>query len=67
MNIDTFKINGEKSGSIDLSDNILIPVIDKNKEEMVKLINYKFENNLDFTQISKLASIAKPLKVIKAK
>ena len=34
----------------DLSDNILIPVIDKNKEEMVKLINYKFENNLDFTE-----------------
>ena len=33
----------------DPSNNILTPVIDKNKKEMVVLINYKFENNLDFT------------------
>jgi len=32
------------------SNNILIPVIDKNKKEIIKLINYKFENNLDFTE-----------------
>jgi len=32
------------------SNNILIPVIDKNKKEIVKLIYYKFENNLDFTE-----------------
>ena len=32
------------------SKNILIPVIDKNKKEIIKLINYKFENNLDFTE-----------------
>ena len=25
-------------------------VIDKNKKEIIKLINYKFENNLDFTE-----------------
>ena len=32
------------------TNNILIPVIDKNKKEIIKLINYKFENNLDFTE-----------------
>ena len=32
------------------SNNILNPVIDKNKKELIKLINYKFENNLDFTE-----------------
>ena len=32
------------------SNNILIPVIEKNKKEIIKLINYKFENNLDFTE-----------------
>jgi hypothetical protein len=34
----------------DPSNNILIPVIDKNKKEIINLINYKFENNLDFTE-----------------
>jgi hypothetical protein len=38
------------SGSNKVSNNILIPVIDKNKKEIIKLINYKFENNLDFTE-----------------
>jgi ribosomal protein L4 len=33
MNIDTFKINGEKSGSIDLSDNIF--ALDPNSEIIV--------------------------------
>ena len=33
-----------------LSNDILTPVIDKNKKEIIKLINYKFENNLDFTE-----------------
>jgi len=32
------------------TNSILIPVIDKNKKEIIKLINYKFENNLDFTE-----------------
>ena len=32
------------------TNSILIPVIDKNKREILKLINYKFENNLDFTE-----------------
>ena len=32
------------------ANNILTPVIDKNKKEIIKLINYKFENNLDFTE-----------------
>ena len=32
------------------SNNILNPVIDKNKKEIINLINYKFENNLDFTE-----------------
>ena len=32
------------------SNNILNPIIHKNKKEIVKLINYKFENNLDFTE-----------------
>jgi len=32
------------------SNNILTPVIDKNKKEIIRLINYKFENNLDFTE-----------------
>jgi hypothetical protein len=32
------------------SKNIFIPVIDKNKKDIIKLINYKFENNLDFTE-----------------
>jgi hypothetical protein len=31
-------------------NNILISVIDKNKKELIKLINYKFENSLDFTE-----------------
>jgi len=34
----------------DLPNKILDPVIDKNKKEIIKLINYKFENNLDFTE-----------------
>jgi len=34
----------------DPSNNIFISVIDKNKKEIIKLINYKFENNLDFTE-----------------
>ena len=34
----------------DPSKDILIPIIDKNKKEIIKLINYKFENNLDFTE-----------------
>jgi len=38
------------SGSNKVSNNILMPVIDKNKKEIIKLINYKFENNLDFTE-----------------
>ena len=29
----------------DLSNNILIKAIEKNKKEIIKLINYKFENN----------------------
>ena len=33
-----------------LSNNILTQVIEKNKKEIIKLINYKFENNLDFTE-----------------
>jgi hypothetical protein len=33
-----------------LSNNTLTPVTDKNKKEIIKLINYKFENNLDFTE-----------------
>ena len=32
------------------SNNILNPIIHKNKKEIVKLINYKFENNLDFSE-----------------
>ena len=28
----------------------MIPVIDKNKKEIIKLITYKFENNIDFTE-----------------
>ena len=32
------------------ANNILTPVIDKNKKEIIRLINYKFENNLDFTE-----------------
>ncbi len=33
-----------------ITNNILMPVIAKNKKEIIKLINYKFENNLDFTE-----------------
>ena len=40
--------NSESNKS--LSNNISTPVIDKNKKEIIKLINYKFENNLDFTE-----------------
>jgi len=32
------------------SNNVLTSVIDKNKKEIIKLINYKFENNLDFNE-----------------
>mgnify|MGYP001416779717 CR=1 FL=1 len=32
------------------SNNSLKPVIDKNKKEIIKLINYKFHNNIDFTE-----------------
>ena len=45
--IKTLNISGSNKVS---SNNILIPVIDKNKKEIIKLINYKFENNLDFTE-----------------
>ena len=45
--IKTLNISESKK---DLSNNILIPVIDKNKKEIIKLINYKFENNLDFSE-----------------
>ena len=45
--IKTLNILGSNKVS---SNNILIPVIDKNKKEIIKLINYKFENNLDFTE-----------------
>ena len=41
--------NNSESNKV-LSNNILTPVIDKNKKEIIKLINYKFENNLDFTE-----------------
>ena len=34
----------------DASNNILTPIIEKNKKEIIKLINYKFEKNLDFTE-----------------
>jgi len=44
-----------KTSNISLSNkesfnNILTPSIDKNKKDIIKLINYKFENNLDFTE-----------------
>ena len=32
------------------SNSTLTPVVDKNKKEIIKLINYKFDNNLDFTE-----------------
>ena len=32
------------------SNNIMTPIIEKNKKEIIKLINYKFEKNLDFTE-----------------
>jgi len=45
--IKTSNISASKKTS---SNNILTPVIDKSKKEIIKLINYKFENNLDFTE-----------------
>ena len=45
--IKTLNISASKKTS---SNNILTPVIDKSKKEIIKLINYKFENNLDFTE-----------------
>jgi predicted PurR-regulated permease PerM len=45
--IKTLNISESKK---DLSNNILIPAIDKNKKEIIKLINYKFDNNLDFSE-----------------
>ena len=45
--IKTINVSELKTGA---TNNILIPVIDKNKKEIIKLINYKFENNLDFTE-----------------
>ncbi len=45
--IKTFNISESNKIS---SNNVLTPVIDKNKKEIIKLINYKFENNLDFTE-----------------
>ena len=44
------KLQNIKISNISKSNNILIPVIDKNKKEIINLINYKFENNLDFTE-----------------
>ena len=38
------------SESNKISSNNILPVIDKNKKEIIKLINYKFENNLDFSE-----------------
>ena len=42
MNIDTFKINGEKSGSIDLSDNIF--ALDPNSEIISTLVDWHKSN-----------------------
>jgi len=42
MNIDTFKINGEKSGSIDLSDNIF--ALDPNLEIISTLVDWHKSN-----------------------
>ena len=42
MNIDTFKLNGEKSGSIDLSDNIF--ALDPNSEIISTLVDWHKSN-----------------------
>ena len=42
MNIDTFKINGEKSGSIDLSDSIF--ALDPNSEIISTLVDWHKSN-----------------------
>ena len=50
VNLQEIKTSNISASNKTSSNNILIPVIDKNKKEIIKLINYKFENNLDFTE-----------------
>ena len=50
VDLQEIKTSNNSDSNKDTSNNILIPVIDKNKKEIIKLINYKFENNLDFTE-----------------
>jgi hypothetical protein len=50
VDLQEIKISNNSQLNKDPPNNILIPVIDKNKKEIINLINYKFENNLDFTE-----------------
>ncbi|MDC0625112.1 hypothetical protein OAP76_05545 [Alphaproteobacteria bacterium] len=50
VDLQEIKTSNNSQLNKDQSNNILIPVIDKNKKEIINLINYKFENNLDFTE-----------------
>ena len=50
VDLQEIKTSNNLESNQTLSNNNLTPVIDKNKKEIIKLINYKFENNLDFTE-----------------
>jgi len=50
VDLQEIKTLNNSQSSKAISNNILTPAIDKNKKEIIKLINYKFENNLDFTE-----------------
>ena len=50
VDLQEIKTSDISESNITPANNILTPVIDKNKKEIIRLINYKFENNLDFTE-----------------
>lgn len=49
VNIKEIKTTNISESNKTASNNIPSPVIDKNKKEIIRLIIFKFENNLDFT------------------
>ena len=50
VNLQKIKTTNISEPSKILSDNISSSVIDKTKTEIIKLVIYKFENNIDFTE-----------------
>jgi hypothetical protein len=50
VNLQEIKTTNISESNKTLSNNISSPIINKNKKEIIRLIIYKFENNLDFNE-----------------